>query len=188
MAIRTNRKHFKLFINACLQWQQVLGLLEWELSFKHGDLTEEGAWAMCSSNMEARIATLSLSTTWGGIEHQPDDQDILDCAFHEMCELLLCDYSHICYDVELTHTQKSSLLADANHRIIHRLQRVICPAKMSIIEDEPPKKKKAAKKKAPKENSPAQEMPGNFGTEDAPVVGETPKRRKPRIPLKPLAK
>ena len=79
----TTKNHFELFKSECRKWQDILSLKDWYIDFEH-DLIIEGNEACANMDLNAKAATLILSTEWVG---EVNDLTVRMAGFHEMSEV-----------------------------------------------------------------------------------------------------
>jgi len=90
----TTKEQFELFKSECKKWIKELGLIGWDVSFKHdGEKNDRGWLGWCSTNCVGRSATIGLCKDWKGVEI--DDYQVKRTAFHEVCELLMSRFDTI---------------------------------------------------------------------------------------------
>ena len=111
----TTKKHFEVFRKEVNKWVLNFGLLDWDIVVEHGGVEADNA-AECSYNIQAKSAIIRLSKnfTW---EVGFTLQDIREAAFHEVCELLLCQFGYLAENRYITQEQ----IGTARHSIIARL-------------------------------------------------------------------
>jgi len=80
----TNNDHFVFFKKQCQFWIQRYGLFNWRVYYTHEKL--EDCFAATYFNILGRAATITLSTTFFGME--PNERFLDIVAFHEITHLL----------------------------------------------------------------------------------------------------
>lgn len=86
--MKTSKAHFEIFKKECEKWIEIFGLKGWRIEFYH-ESDMKDARASTSYDVINRTATLYLNIEWKG-------ENITNClvkvsAFHEVCEVLLCN-------------------------------------------------------------------------------------------------
>jgi len=116
----TSNEHYELFKSECLKWQDILSLKDWYVDFEH-DLIIEGNEACAHMDINAKAATLILSTEWVG---QVNDETVKMAAFHEMCEVLLCQLQMLANE---RFNVSPEQVVESVHSIIQVLLNVLYP-------------------------------------------------------------
>ena len=87
--VKTTAKHFSYFRSRCQHYQKELGLMGWDITFRHEKLN---SLASCAAKGQARLCVIRLAKDWKDMSYEKPDLRELDVlAFHEMCHLLLFD-------------------------------------------------------------------------------------------------
>lgn len=87
--MRTTSQHFTIFQKACRRYLALFGLTDWKVYFRHEEIKD--AYALCSSTMVERVATISLSTDWGNTKRPLTTKEITRTALHECVHLVVRD-------------------------------------------------------------------------------------------------
>jgi hypothetical protein len=83
--MKLTRKDFNLFKSECLAWIDFFGLKEWSVYFVfNNDNPDLMAWCGIG-DIEDRLTTIGLSKEF---EYEIESDEIRECAFHEVCELM----------------------------------------------------------------------------------------------------
>jgi hypothetical protein len=109
-------KWFNVFRDEFTKWVHYYGIKGWEFHFIHADV--EDARASVSTDQESRLALVTLSTKWSGME--PNDFEIRKCAFHEATELFLAKINFIARSRYTTDSE----IEEEIHNIIRILENV----------------------------------------------------------------
>lgn len=115
MSYKTTKKDFAEFKKEAEYWIEYFGLKNWQVTFSHKIMND--ARADCVVDMSGRICVLGLAIPFQNI---PIQYEIKKCAFHEVCEILLCpldNYAKFGYG--------SQLVEEKTHDIIRRLENTI---------------------------------------------------------------
>lgn len=111
---KTTAKDFSLFVSTCEEWIEMLGLLNWDVSFSHIQLGGNIV-AQCTTNYRSRRAVLSLSKSFN------DDSrlNIEESAIHEVLELFLSSLGAIAADRMWDEAEWDSRVHDIIHTLIN---------------------------------------------------------------------
>ncbi len=120
MGNKTSKDHYKLFKKEGRKWQGILNLKDWYIDYEH-DLILEDHEACATMDLNAKAATLTLSTEWIG---EVSEKTIRMAAFHEICEVLLCQLSMLSNE---RFNVSAEQIVEANHSIIQILLNVLFP-------------------------------------------------------------
>ena len=115
---KTTAEHFKLFKEEARYWIKYFGLLNWRIHFEHMEI-KEGNWAECTYAIGARTCTLFLNVNWGPFI--VEDKDVRMSAFHEVCELMLCNIE-ACARTRFLHEHE---IREAVHDIIRTFENTV---------------------------------------------------------------
>lgn len=119
--MKTTKQHYEDFKRYSLDWQKKLGLLDWEIGFRHEPIKH--AYARTRWKMSAAFATVSFCTNWES-ELELSQANIQKTALHEMLHLLLAQM--VC-EAEDRYTNQTAIDI-AEHRIIRTLESVFLDA------------------------------------------------------------
>ena len=118
--MKTTKASYELFKKECRKWQDILGLKDWYIDFEH-DLIIEGNEACAHMDINAKSATLILSTEWVGAVN---DETIKMAGFHEVCEVLLCQL-HMLANERFNVSPEQ--IVESTHSVIQVLLSVLFP-------------------------------------------------------------
>jgi len=111
-----NQKQLKTFKRQVNKWRDYFGLLAWEITVSKDDFAED---VVATTNFD-------LHNRWARIRFNNEYTDDLTnknldgTAFHEVCELLLCDLRGMC---EYGYSRE---MVDAEiHKVIRTLENII---------------------------------------------------------------
>ncbi|MBU1235046.1 MAG: hypothetical protein KKC77_19335 [Proteobacteria bacterium] len=114
---KTTKAHFETFKKEAQDWVKVLGLIGWEITYKHEDMPND--LAVCRGNLGAMAADIVLGKDW---DDEPITEDaIVNSAHHEVLELLLFEMAILAESRYCTGQQ----LETARHRVIQTLMNVM---------------------------------------------------------------
>lgn len=116
-----SKQLFGAFCDEALRVHKAWNLLDWELFFTHTDLTDAGLAASIHTDLDARKATLTLTTKWDDAIEPLHERYIRRCARHEMLHLLLAPLSNLATSRFLNRSE----LDRAEHEVVNRLQFLI---------------------------------------------------------------
>ena len=105
---KTTKDDFTTFCHECTFWLEKLGLLNYEIDFRHAKIEN---LAMCAYDDQGRQATLTLGVDWGA-ENPITEETVRHAAFHEVWELFFGRVRNMCNDFHA---------ADRTDREIHKL-------------------------------------------------------------------
>lgn len=91
---QTTQHHFELFRKTALHWIEYFGLKSWKVYFFHEAVDKESR-AQVSVNVEWRSASIILNKEW---DSSPKKYEIIQSAFHEICELLFWRLATMAYN------------------------------------------------------------------------------------------
>jgi len=111
----TSKKHFDVFRKEVFKWVRNFGLLDWDVRVEHGGVEDDNA-AECAYNVQAKSAIIRLSKNFTWTESFTLT-DIKEAAFHEVGELLLCQFGYLAESRYVTIEQIESV----RHGILARL-------------------------------------------------------------------
>ena len=117
---KTSKKDYELFKSECRKWQPILNLNDWYIDFEH-DLILEKCEACANMDLNAKAATLILSTEWVGVVN---DRTVKMAAFHEMCEVFLCQIQMLANE---RFNVSPEQIVEATHSVIQVLMNVLYP-------------------------------------------------------------
>lgn len=115
MSYKVTKKEFSEFKKEAEYWINYFGILDWEFNFDHKVMPNERA--DCYYDIPGKVVTLGLSTTW---DYIPKKNEIKKCAFHEVCELMLCQLQNFA-----TAFYKTSIVEEQAHYVIRTLENTI---------------------------------------------------------------
>jgi len=116
--MKTTKADFQLFKEACLKWQDKLGMVDWSIHYAHEFV--EGDYARTYWNLSGAVATVYLSTKWDDL--RPKTRDALDrLALHEVLHILVAPLTA---EAEARYTDQKTI-DTAEHCIIRRLENII---------------------------------------------------------------
>ena len=89
--IKTTKAEFNQFVKECKRIHRVLGLGDWELTFRHHEITgeAEGSFACVAWNESATIATLEFNL------HPPEKDCPIATAKHEMVHVATAKFKEL---------------------------------------------------------------------------------------------
>ncbi len=83
--MKTSKKHYDYFKQRCRYYQKELGLVGWDLTFRHENID---AYANCHCDGDEKWCIIKLATDWGNGKDKALTDDELDVsAFHEVVHL-----------------------------------------------------------------------------------------------------
>ena len=109
---KTTNKDLKVYEKEVFFWQEYFGLLDWEIVIDHKPI--EDARGRMEAAITGKIATIFLSDTW---HTKPTLIQIKQTAFHEICELLLCNLGYYAGEVA-----SKGVVEEQTHYIIRTLE------------------------------------------------------------------
>ena len=115
MTHKLTEKQFKSFESEVEYWLEYFGILDWQVLVLFEKIDD--ARGDCTFNIPGKIATIRLSKEWN---YPPKGFDVEKCAFHEVCELLLCQLT-----VFSNFFIKDSIVEEQTHYIIRTLENTI---------------------------------------------------------------
>lgn len=116
--LKTTKRDFEFFKAAALEWQQRLGLTDWNLYFVHEKVDE--CYAQTRWELPATLATITLSLNWDSLRPKTDEE-LKVLALHEVLHVLFAPYCSAAEDRYLGPSQ----LHGVEHAIIRRLEKVL---------------------------------------------------------------
>jgi len=116
--IKTTEKHFNLFKEECLRWQNLFELHNWELHFKWE--ATESARASINYTLTGYVASLFLAKEWANYE-EILDKDIEMVAKHEMIHLLIGRLEQ----VGSVRFASEDELSEAEEELVRKLEYII---------------------------------------------------------------
>jgi len=116
MIYKTTNKQFVQFKKECNRWIKFWGLTEWSVVFFHEKINDD-CYADCTWNVEGRVASIRLNKEIDGMVLF----DPKKTAFHEVCELLLCELDGLARDRFIS----KSHISIAFHAVIRRLENCV---------------------------------------------------------------
>ena len=111
--VKTTKHDFELFKKECQKWIDFFGINEWQIQFKHTELS--GCDAQCKTHYGCKWSYLSLATEI--YEYDYSETLIKSCAAEEVCHLLL---SPLCKEAENRYITEGEI-RKTEHEIIRRL-------------------------------------------------------------------
>lgn len=118
MAIQTTDEHLKVFADACLEYQKQFGLTNWELHFKRDDIE---FISQCVYNLPGCIVMIKLCTEWRDQDLKLNDDNLRDCARHEMLHLLLGRLT----SYALWRFVTEDIIHEADEEVVRRLEYIL---------------------------------------------------------------
>jgi len=115
MTYKTNKKDFLEFKKEAEYWLEYFGLSDWEVRYSSKEL--EVSRGDCSVNIIGKTCNIRLSSKW---EYEPARNEVKKCAFHEVCELLLCQLG-----VLATWGHSNDIVTEQLHYVIRTLENTI---------------------------------------------------------------
>lgn len=116
-SIKTTSQDFDLFRRYCAEYAKAWCLEQWDITYKHTDLSEQGFNASCSLNLEGYQATICLSTVWDARMPTKTPHRLRESAKHEMLHVLLGRLAEL---GQYRFVQAREFEA-ANHEIVNKL-------------------------------------------------------------------
>lgn len=116
--MKTTKKDFHLFMEACTIYLDKLGLKEWSVFYNHAVL--EDAYATTAWKLSGYVATITLNQEWDDLRPK-SDREIRRVALHEALHLLLAPIAAEASERYTTQLQ----LEVAEHQAIRRLENLV---------------------------------------------------------------
>ena len=114
---KTTPEQFELFKKYVNYYIIEFNLFDWAVYFELKRLDD--CQARCSTDIKSRVVTFSL-----GIQiYYTSDEDIKNCALHEVCHLLIADISDLAYKRSVTFDQIEQAAETVTRRIQALLKR-----------------------------------------------------------------
>lgn len=110
--IRTDKKDFAIFVNACEEMLNKLGMADWEVNYQHV-LMPPDTWASCEPQMEERRIMMRLNTNIDS----DIKADLVRVAKHEALEGLLGGLTNLARERSFTEQAWCS----ERHSVINKL-------------------------------------------------------------------
>ena len=116
-------EHFELFKETCNHMINILGFTNWEINFAFvvDGHDEDMAWV--NYNIPAKKALFYLNKIWHGSIYRDLKYEVIMCAIHEVCELLLAPLNYLAKE---TLESRHDIVVYLNHTVIRRLEKVFC--------------------------------------------------------------
>ncbi len=114
MGYKTTKKHFEIFKKECAKWIEFFGLKDWEIGYHHQE--DDDTLASLKYDLSGGWATIYLATEWE--RKEPTILEVKECAFHEVCELLLARIRTLAMYRFTTRDE----IEEATHGIIRRME------------------------------------------------------------------
>jgi hypothetical protein len=114
----TTEEHFATFKAECQKWIEIFGLKGWRIEYKHSG-SDPNSRAWCELKWQSRCGTIALTRDWG--EDKISAFAIKQCAFHEVCEVLLERMKWIAERRQFSEWE----LLEANHEVIRILENAV---------------------------------------------------------------
>ena len=139
--VKTTKRHYKLFKEECKLWLDIFGITNWDVKYVIDN--DDDMAASCTYRPESRIAILALNSSFYlPIEDCETsvgiDEIIRQFAFHEVCELLVCEFDDVAktrFDVSFDD------VTTIRHRLIKNLENVVFKKCRSLLGKEVTKRK-----------------------------------------------
>jgi len=112
--MKTTKKQFAEFEEACHKWIDFFGLKDWEVDIKHSRLPDEDTNSQVTRDYDAKYACVIFNTDLG---NKFKDDDFKKVAFHEICHILLGELGDLAGRRFITPDE----LVNQEHTIVHRL-------------------------------------------------------------------
>lgn len=97
-----SEKEFEYYCIRCRAWIDFFGLKEWEVHFKFEEFNAE---ASIYYNCQTRFCLFRLRPTMPEFIVNDRQKEIDQCAFHEVCHLLIADFTHLCNERIVTENE-----------------------------------------------------------------------------------
>lgn len=114
-------KWFELFEKEASHWLWYFGLLDWQVTFYHEKLQNDG-FAETRMNYVGKCASIVL--TKGEDPSYYTEERVKRAAFHEVCELLLGSLYGV-IEQHIAAGRDYDAVAKAGHEIIRRLENTV---------------------------------------------------------------
>lgn len=119
MKTKTTAKQFELFKQECTRLLKLFSMDDWSVCFINPK--NKGFHGNVGYDIQARNATIMLSSDWTGDPIGPTDQMILETARHEVIHLLLAPMGELLEKRYVTQEQ----VEEAEHRILTKLMNLL---------------------------------------------------------------
>lgn len=117
MMYKTTKKDFQEFKSECWKWIEYFGLKEWEWDIRHEEPIQDNARAGYNLVYMSKYICVRLNTKFAV---KPDKNEIKQCAFHEICHVLLAELSRLGMAV-----YRDGVVEKEEHRIIQILENTV---------------------------------------------------------------
>lgn len=114
---KTTLEQFETFKNYINYYLTEFNLTDWLVYFDFCKLKNRNA--ECSTDILGRAVTFSLNTQI----YYTDENEIKECALHEVCHLLIADISDLAYKRSVTFDQIEQATESVTRRIQSLLKR-----------------------------------------------------------------
>ena len=95
MSQKVKKEHFDKYQTEIDRFTKLFGLSDWDYRIAWVESDECGSYLSWTTfNTETRKATFYFPRVWPS-DYEITDKEIVRSAFHEVCELLLCDLRYI---------------------------------------------------------------------------------------------
>lgn len=128
----TKEKQFEIFKAEAEKWIQFFGLQDWSVWYGQEDLTENNSLAESHMNYAGKIASLIINSE--RTDEHTTVEGIKKSAFHEVCELLLCEMDMVRKNTNPKKKSSAMFYENATHAVIRRLENSVF--KQSLEKDE----------------------------------------------------
>jgi len=93
--VHTSKADFKLFKQTCLYYLELFGVTEYEIEFRHRELTSNvlALTRYWTSREDHKMLTFELAINWDGVKITPEE--IENTAFHEVLHAFLARLNNL---------------------------------------------------------------------------------------------